>query len=294
MGKLRQSMAMAAMYESDPARILDAVDRHLRTRHSSAIATAFIGIIDPGRKRMRYAVAGHPPPLLRREGELLQLRSDGLPLGLRDAAREESQVISLDGAQLLLLYTDGLIEATRDVAFGERRLQQMASSEAILFVHNAARFLCDACLPLDAQDDTAVLSVSFGERAHWAFDAENAQAAHEARSQFRAHLESNAGPEADFDAAELVFGELVGNVVRHAPGPIDVQVQWTQTHPVLHVTDRGKGFVRNPALPLDPLSESGRGLYIISLLAKSVFVERIPGYGHHVAAELNIPRNGAV
>lgn len=294
MGKLRQGMAMATMYESDPARILDAVDHHLRTRNSSAIATAFIGIIDPGRKCMRYAVAGHPPPLLRREGELLELRSGGLPLGLRDAAREESQTISLDGAQLLLLYTDGLIEATRDVAFGERRLRQMASSEAILFVHNAARFLCDACLPLDAQDDTAVLTISFGERAHWAFDAENAQAAHEARSQFRAHLESNAGPEADFDAAELIFGELVGNVVRHAPGPIDVQVQWTQTHPVLHVTDRGKGFIRNPALPLDPLSESGRGLYIISLLAKSVFVERIPGYGHHVAAELNIPRNGAV
>jgi anti-sigma regulatory factor (Ser/Thr protein kinase) len=67
-----------------------------------------------------------------------------------------------------------------------------------------------------------------------------------------------------------------------------VQVEWSAEYPVLHVTDRGKGFIRNPALPLDPLSESGRGLYIISLLARSVRVERIPGYGNHIAVELPV------
>lgn len=288
MGKLRQAMAIAIVYEADPARALDAVDFQLRTRGSAAIATAFIGIIDPKAGTMRYASAGHPPPLLRRQSDLVELHASGLPLGLRDLDREESRIVSLDGAQLLLLYTDGLTEATRDVTFGERRLQQVASSDAILFVHSAAQFLCDACLPLDAQDDTAVLTVSFGKRAHWAFDAENAQAAHDARAQFIAELRAHSQRGSDVDAAELIFGELVGNVVRHAPGPIDVQIEWTGEFPVLHVTDRGKGFIRNPALPIDPLSESGRGLYIISLLARNVRVERIAGYGNHIAVELPV------
>lgn len=288
MGNLRQGVAMATLYETDPARILDALDMQLRMRGTAEIATAFVGIIDPERKNIRFATAGHPAPLLRRAGELVELRSNGLPLGLRDAAREESITLSLNGAELLLLYTDGLIEATRDIAFGERRLHEVASSEAILYVRDASRFVCDACLPLDAQDDTAVLTVSFGQRAHWSFDAENAQAAHDARSEFVAHLRRRAGPQEDFEAAELIFGELVGNVVRHAPGAIDVQLQWTDRHPVLHVTDRGKGFVRNPSLPSDPLSESGRGLYIISLLARSVRIERVPGYGNHIAVELSV------
>lgn len=290
MGKLRQAMAMAIVYERDPARALDAVDYQLRVRGSSSIATAFIGIIDPAGREMRYASAGHPPPLLRRGGDLVELRGLGVPIGLREFDREESRSVSLDGAQLLLLYTDGLTEATRDVTFGERRLHQIASSEAILFVHNAAQFLCDACLPLDAQDDTAVLTVSFGKRAHWAFDAENAQAAHDARSEFVAELRANSEPGCDVEAAELIFGELVGNVVRHAPGPIDVQIEWTGANPVLHVTDCGKGFIRNPTLPVDPLSECGRGLYIISLLGRSVRVERIPGYGNHIAVELPCAR----
>jgi len=175
---------------------------------------------------------------------------------------------------------------TRDLAFGERRLRQVASSQAILYVRNPARFLCDGCIPFEAQDDTAVLTVLFGERTQWSFDAENAQAAHDARAQFIAALRENAEPDFDFDAAALVFGELIGNVVRPAPGPIDVQLDWSASGPVLHVTDRGQGFIRDAMLPADPLSDSGRGLYIISQLTRGARIERIPGYGNHLAVEL--------
>jgi PAS domain S-box-containing protein len=288
MGTLRQGINMASMYERDPTRILDDVDFQLRARRSHAIVTAFIGFIDPSHKTLRYANAGHPPPLLRRADELIELRSGaGLPLGLRDAARaEESHTISLEGADLLALYTDGLVEGTHDLAFGEHRLRAVASSQAILYVHNPARFLCDACLPFQAQDDSAVLTVLFRERTHWSFDAENAQAAHDARSQFIEALRNRASQRFDFNAAEVVFGELIGNVVRHAAGPIDVQLDWSGKEPVLHVTDRGRGFIRDPMLPADPLSEGGRGLYIISQLTQSIRIERIPGYGNHVAAHL--------
>lgn len=289
MGKLRQALGMTAMYERDPARMLDAVDFQLRSRGSTSLATAFVGIIDPSRKTMSYAGAGHPAALLRRGGELLELQSTGLPLGLRDHhERQTSEEVSLEGADLLVLYTDGLIEATRDLSFGEQRLAFLASSEAISYVRNPAEFLCDACLPPQAQDDTAVLTVSFGQRTSWAFDAENAQAAHDSRSELVQYLRERAPADADIAGAELVFGELVGNVVRHAPGPIEVHVEWSGAQPVLHVIDRGRGFLRDPSLPPDMLSESGRGLYIVSQLSDDFRVERIAGYGNHVAAALRL------
>jgi anti-sigma regulatory factor (Ser/Thr protein kinase) len=288
MGKLRQAIAMAAFYERDPARILDVIDFQLRSRRSKSIVTAFIGIIDPARRFMRYAGAGHPPALLRRNGRIVELRSSGLPLGLREGDPQESEQVELAESELLVLYTDGLTEATRDLLFGEQRLAFLVGSEAISFVRNPAEFLCDACLPPDAQDDTAVLTVTFGEPTSWSFDAENAEAAHEARTELATYLRERAPNNADINAAELVFGELVGNVVRHAPGPIEVQVEWTGPRPVLHVIDRGRGFLRDPSLPADPLSENGRGLYIVSQLTDTLRIERIAGYGNHVAAVLRI------
>ncbi|MFN2449548.1 MAG: SpoIIE family protein phosphatase, partial [Candidatus Baltobacteraceae bacterium] len=287
MGKLRQSIGIAAIYEREPAQILDTVDQHLRSRRAHAIATAFIGIISPDRKRMQFSSAGHPAALLRRGKELVELTTEGLPLGLRDYAAGANGEISLEGADLLTLYTDGLIEGTRDILFGERRLHDVARSQAILYVRNPAKLLCDACLPRDAQDDTAVLTVRFGERSHWQFEADNAEAAHDARKAFIGQLQqARKMSPAALGAAELVFGELIGNVVRHAPGPIDVQLDLSAQNPVLHVIDHGMGFVRDAALPNDPLSESGRGLYIIAQLTKAIRVERIPGYGNHLSATL--------
>lgn len=288
MAKLRQSIGVAAMYEREPDQILDAVDRHLRSRRAEALATAFLGIIEPDGSSMVFANAGHPPPLLRYPKETVELRAHGLPLGIRDFGKPERKRVSLEGALLLTLYTDGLIEGTRDLVFGERRLREVVNSDAILHVRNPARLLCDACLPLEAQDDTAVLTVLFGARTSWHFDAENARAANEARAEFVERLRPIAKTKADLSAAELVFGELVGNVVRHAPGPIDVELDLSGNSPELHVIDRGLGFVRHPSLPSNPLSETGRGLYIIQQLTRTLCVERIAGYGNHVAVRFRL------
>lgn len=290
MGKLRQALAAIALYESDPARMLDSADYLLRKRHPTAIATAFLGIINNGGTSLRYANAGHPPPILRLGDRLVELRSDGLPLGLRDQHAETAKTIALDDAQMLVLYTDGLTEATRDLSFGESRLREVAASDAVMYARNAAELICDACLPPDVQDDTAVLVLRFSDAVRWSFDAENAAAAQEARGDFVRHLQRFCGPDADYKAAEVVFGELVGNVVRHAPGAIDIQLEWRNGSAVLHVSDRGRGILREPALPENPLSESGRGLFIVQQLTEGVFSERIAGYGNHVWAQLRLRR----
>jgi GAF domain-containing protein/anti-sigma regulatory factor (Ser/Thr protein kinase) len=291
MGELRQALAVTALYETDPARALDTVDFLLRARGSMQLATVFFGIIDPDRRTIRFANAGHPYPLLKLRDGLVSLEAGGLPLGLRDRSIGLSMTVGLEDAEMLVLYTDGLVEATRDLIQGEARLREVLERDAVLYASSPAEMICQACLPDGAEDDAAVLTVGFRFGRRWTFDAENARAAQETRGEFIRYLRANAA-HGDFDAAEVIFGELIGNVVRHAPGPIDVHIAWEDLQPTLHVTDRGRGFERRPALPEDPLTESGRGLFIVELLSDHRFsVEYVPGYGTHVAVELPVYRD---
>ena len=95
--------------------------------------------------------------------------------------------------------------------------------------------------------------------------------------------------EKQLDAAEHVFGELLGNVVRFAPGPVEIELDWNNgAAPVLHVLDRGPGFTFTPKLPTDLLSERGRGLYIVWALAADFNVTPRHDGGSHARAVLGI------
>jgi anti-sigma regulatory factor (Ser/Thr protein kinase) len=73
--------------------------------------------------------------------------------------------------------------------------------------------------------------------------------------------------QSDFGGAEIIFGELIANVVRHAPGPIQITARSDgRGRMTLNVYDTGPPFTVAPALPVSLLSESGRGLYVISQL----------------------------
>ena len=62
------------------------------------------------------------------------------------------------------------------------------------------------------------------------------------------------------DRAELVFGELLGNVVRHAPGPVEVTFELKNGIQTLHLIDSGRAFsLAEQQLPEDDFSELGRG-----------------------------------
>ncbi|MGH7716694.1 MAG: ATP-binding protein, partial [Vulcanimicrobiaceae bacterium] len=84
------------------------------------------------------------------------------------------------------------------------------------------------------------------------------------RGAFIRFLGSRCTPESDFQAAEIVYGELVANVVRHAPGPIEIMLRSNGRDKVtIEVCDTAIDF--KSARPAEPslYSESGRGLYII-------------------------------
>jgi anti-sigma regulatory factor (Ser/Thr protein kinase) len=120
----------------------------------------------------------------------------------------------------------------------------------------------------------------------WTFEADDARHAHRRRGDFIRHLRVHASSGSDFAAAELIYGELVSNVVRHANGRISIRLEWELTFAVLRVRDFGNGFYPDFHLP-HSASESGRGLFIVHRLARKLKVESHPS-GSEVRATLPV------
>jgi PAS domain S-box-containing protein len=308
MGRVRQAIEALATYQPDPAQLLNAADAVLRRTHPDAIVTALVGVIDLKRRTFAYATAGHPTPIIRAaDGSIVTLPGSGLPLGLRDAHQPPTSTIVLPSHAMLLLFTDGLVESTRDIDEGERRVTAALRDERIVGSAHPAAALKASVLHDGSSDDVAVFTIRIGdlsalghvERAdsplrgawsmHWSFDARDARSTRDVRELFIAYLRAKGRPDADYAGAELVFGELLGNVVRHAPGTVDIEVEWRGDAPVLHVLDRGPGYDRAAALP-PSLSEAGRGLFLVATLTREFTVTRLPGYGSHARAVLPIER----
>lgn len=290
MGKLRHAINVVAMYEPDPVRILDAAERILLRRYPGAVATAFVAILDVRRRTVTYANAGHPYPILRcNDGSLEELQADGLPIGLRSAGPAvRATTKRVDDAVLLAFYTDGLTEATRDTLAGERLLREGLSSDAVFYVESPAEFIEKFCLRGQSRDDVAILLLNFVESQRWTFDSSDWRAARQARCEFLARLGASVEAGTDLTAAELVFGELAANVAQHAAGPIEAALEWRNGNAVLHVIDRGTGYAATHGTEMDPLTEHGRGLWLVQRLGAQLSVEVLPGFGTHVRAALPI------
>ncbi len=124
----------------------------------------------------------------------------------------------------------------------------------------------------------------------WQFRADDAVDALRMRSAVRALFDAEADETSDVSGAVLVFGELVANVVRHAPGAIAVRIEWPATGPaMLYVDDWGPG-VRLPPPSDDPMREDGRGIQIVQALARQVHIATASIGGTHVSAELPVDR----
>jgi anti-sigma regulatory factor (Ser/Thr protein kinase) len=119
----------------------------------------------------------------------------------------------------------------------------------------------------------------------WCFKAVCGSEALAARGTFVQFLRNLGLGQSDCYCAEVVFGELVGNAVRHAPGPVHITAH-VDGMLVLEVCDTGPHFelsVRPPHLH----SERGRGLYIVSVLTSDLRSVNT-GWGNRVTAILHM------
>lgn len=130
-----------------------------------------------------------------------------------------------------------------------------------------------------------------GRTMDWYLDSGDTAGVPRLRRQIMAYLARTAAPGADLTGTEVVVGELLGNTVAHTPGPAWVNLEWDGEHPRLRISDAGAGPADlTAALPADPLSDSGRGLYLVSRLAREVAFSRHRRGGTEVAAVLDVSR----
>jgi sigma-B regulation protein RsbU (phosphoserine phosphatase) len=98
---------------------------------SNRYATFFFAAFDPKTRRLECVNAGHNPPVVLRNGEVIRLEADGPVVGLLPFAPYTEQEMMLEPGDLLILYTDGISEAMThaDEEWGEERM--IASAIAV-------------------------------------------------------------------------------------------------------------------------------------------------------------------
>ncbi|GAA2498875.1 SpoIIE family protein phosphatase [Streptomyces gobitricini] len=163
MGQLRTAVRTLARHDVPPARMLVSLDAAVADLGDNEMATCVYAVHDPATGECVIARAGHPPPAVTdARGAVTFLDGPpGTPLGtgVRDFRTEH---VPLGPGSLLVLYTDGLIEARdRDLDQG---MEQLAGS-----LRHPERPLDEICdrllgrlLPVAAQDDVAVLLARAG------------------------------------------------------------------------------------------------------------------------------------
>ncbi len=293
MGEIRQALRAAAFERAEPSAILDRASRLLVASGRTVFVTAIFGVLDRQNGRFSYATAGHPPPLLFDGTRLVRLPSSGLPIGLREDDGVDF-VVTLHAPCLLTLFTDGLIEFARDIDDGERRIEAaIRELHAGDTEHLATALMKRVLGTAEATDDIAILTASIdcfpaeieGEEREWRFLSQDARAASLARREI-GELVGQLRPDEGY-AAELAFGELIANAVRHAPGPVVARCRITANGSAsIGLDDAGSGFIAVP-LTADTFSETGRGLALLRHLTDEVLVGAAPTGGASVTVRLN-------
>jgi phosphoserine phosphatase RsbU/P len=118
MANVQSSLRTAALFTgSDAGAALKAVNRQV---HGASLgewyATLFYGVFDGATCTLQYVNAGHNPPMVIRGGSSIHwLEAGGAPLGMFPDWTYVAETIQLNPGDLVVAYTDGVIEAVNAV-----------------------------------------------------------------------------------------------------------------------------------------------------------------------------------
>jgi len=276
MGQLRSAVRSYALIESDPAVLLQRLNRYHCSMAWDDMATVLLVVIDPAAATVEYASAGHPPPLVvgpDGDGAYL-VGGRGAPLGALDHPPYESAKADLEAGSTLLVYTDGLIEQRGE--HPDEGLERLRA--ATLAGPDDLGALCDHVLDTalpsyETDDDVTLLILRTVCDTAQQLDLEVVGDEPSLRA-FRGTLRrwlaaAGSAPEEQQDVT-MAANEAIQNAIEHGHGLTrrSVMVTLSRSDDTVEVTVRDEGSWRPPRD-----DTRGRGLPLMRALMDSVDVE---------------------
>jgi GAF domain-containing protein len=155
-----------AREHASPARVLgNTNDLICEDTRAEVFISAFYGVLDLEKKKLRYANAGCERPILYRpsDGTASHLAADGMLLGIRARARFEEREIDLRPGDIIAMFTDGLTEAGVEKSrFGAERVISAVASNARFDAQQIADAISNALFEFvhgRVTDDVAIVIV---------------------------------------------------------------------------------------------------------------------------------------
>lgn len=160
MSRARQALIAAALADPEPASVLRRVNADL-LRQQAPLVTAVVGYADALAHEFVYSIAGHPPPVLLAPGAPARLLDCGaLPLGAIAGTDYTTYRVQAAPGAMLVLYTDGAVEHSRNVLDGETLLLHAAARALESGAEDPASVIHETIFEgNEAGDDVAILTV---------------------------------------------------------------------------------------------------------------------------------------
>jgi anti-anti-sigma factor len=281
MGQLRSALSAALMQGCPPAAALELLDRFAARLPGALASTAACVVLDWGAGTLRWARAGHPPPLLLGPDGAVLLEDDGAGpvLGVPGRGPYRDATAPLVPGSTLLLYTDGLVERRGEhLDTGLGRLRTAAGRLAAADPASLTReLLAEVLAGTDQADDVAVIAARLLPpplRERMPADPTRLSRARRAVTAWAAAAGLGEAPAEDL---QLALGEALANAVEHAyPGERGECAWSVERAPDGSVAVCVEDFgVWRP--PPEDKGHRGRGLELIQALAEDVQVGRRTG-----------------
>jgi serine phosphatase RsbU (regulator of sigma subunit)/anti-sigma regulatory factor (Ser/Thr protein kinase)/anti-anti-sigma regulatory factor len=287
MGQLRAVLAELLAAEEDLGQVLRRADAFAARMPTLRAATLALLVLDPAAGTFRYTTCGHPPPLvIGADGTARYLAGTGTgPLGAG------SPPVLANGAlapgELVLLYSDGLIERpNRTIAEGMAELAVVAAdaaanrSLALDADPAAAERVCQLTVELLTRsgpaDDITALAVQWladpVPALHLSLPGERPSLT-TARDAFAGWLSRLDVAAEDWEALHLAMVEVYTNAIEHAypqgaPGTVELDATLEADGSVMClVTDHGSW---RPPDPGD--ADRGHGLMVAGYMVDQLLV----------------------
>jgi serine phosphatase RsbU (regulator of sigma subunit)/anti-sigma regulatory factor (Ser/Thr protein kinase)/CHASE1-domain containing sensor protein len=222
MGQLRSALRAIAMEHDAPAQVVDRLSRFAETIPEALGTTLVYAVFDPETASLRYACAGHPPPLRIAADEDPVFLEGGrsLPLGV-GIGQYTDAVAEVPTGGLVLLYSDGAIEQRGEALDrGLARLREAAANVRGMPADAACSVLLEMLFAgREQEDDVALLTLEFlRETVPRLYVREPARADRltGVRRELRTWLRNAGVPERAVADVVLACGEALANAVEHA------------------------------------------------------------------------------